>query len=173
MIQLNLHQYTATLKSQGIATIDSLLQVSFEDLEEIGINKLGHQKKLTLAVERLKKLKTQSAVTSGGCNNSNAFHANNNNNCSPTMSFASPVANNLIATPPIYPRRQMVMTSGGDNLNNFDTTTHSAGSSSNLPPTTPRRITQQTANTNLNNNHIYASINRIQINQVSLYCIYT
>ncbi|XP_052069070.1 caskin-2-like isoform X1 [Mytilus californianus] len=53
---LHLEQYCKTLTSQGYADIDSVTDISWEDLEEIGISKLGHQKKIMLAVDRLKRI---------------------------------------------------------------------------------------------------------------------
>lgn len=54
---LNLIEYDALLKSQGYNSVDSLTEITFEDLEEVGITKLGHQKKLLLAVQKLRRLK--------------------------------------------------------------------------------------------------------------------
>jgi SAM domain (Sterile alpha motif) len=39
--QLGLDEYFETLTRQGYTTIDSLLDITWEDLEEIGIRKLG------------------------------------------------------------------------------------------------------------------------------------
>lgn len=38
---LNLEQYYKTLTSQGYADMESVTDISWEDLEEIGISKLG------------------------------------------------------------------------------------------------------------------------------------
>ncbi|VDI20408.1 Hypothetical predicted protein [Mytilus galloprovincialis] len=63
---LHLEQYCKTLTSQGYADMDSVTDISWEDLEEIGISKLGHQKKIMIAVDRLKRVvsnaKRQSTV---------------------------------------------------------------------------------------------------------------
>ncbi|ESO03359.1 hypothetical protein HELRODRAFT_125362, partial [Helobdella robusta] len=53
---LNLCQYEETLLGQGYKDINSVMQITWEDLEDIGVKKLGHQKKLMLAINRLKKL---------------------------------------------------------------------------------------------------------------------
>lgn len=53
---LNMEQYYDTLLSQGYSTIDQLTEITWEDLEEIGIKKLGHQKKTILAIDRLKRI---------------------------------------------------------------------------------------------------------------------
>ena len=41
---------------QGYSAIDTLTEIIWEDLEEIGIQKLGHQKKIMLAIDRLKRI---------------------------------------------------------------------------------------------------------------------
>ena len=38
---LNLSQYMDTLHAQGYSTVESLSDITWEDLEEIGIKKLG------------------------------------------------------------------------------------------------------------------------------------
>lgn len=57
---LNMEQYYDTLLSQGYSTIEQLTEITWEDLEEIGIKKLGHQKKTILAIDRLKRIMTGS-----------------------------------------------------------------------------------------------------------------
>lgn len=52
---LKLREYRDRLCQEGFDTIDKLCEISWEDLEDIGITKLGHQKKLLLAVERVKR----------------------------------------------------------------------------------------------------------------------
>ncbi|XP_074649443.1 uncharacterized protein LOC141904707 isoform X3 [Tubulanus polymorphus] len=52
---LNLDQYYETLTKQNYS-MDNVTEITWEDLEEIGITKLGHQKKTLLAIDRLKKL---------------------------------------------------------------------------------------------------------------------
>lgn len=55
---LTLTQYYSTLMKQGYQNFDQVEEITWEDLEEIGINKLGHQKKMILAVERLKRIRS-------------------------------------------------------------------------------------------------------------------
>jgi hypothetical protein len=56
---LHLEEYHDVLVSDGCyGDIDHVTDITWEDLEEIGIKKLGHQKKIMLAVDRLKKLKS-------------------------------------------------------------------------------------------------------------------
>ncbi|KAM9819542.1 caskin-1-like isoform 1-T1 [Syngnathus typhle] len=53
---LSLSQYYQVLVQNGYENIDFISDISLEDLQEIGISKLGHQKKLMLGVKRLKDL---------------------------------------------------------------------------------------------------------------------
>ncbi|MEQ2290537.1 hypothetical protein AMECASPLE_004206 [Ameca splendens] len=53
---LGLSQYYQVLVQNGYENIDFVSDISLEDLQEIGISKLGHQKKLMLGVKRLKEL---------------------------------------------------------------------------------------------------------------------
>nr|VZI40567.1 unnamed protein product [Spirometra erinaceieuropaei] len=52
---LNLDVYWPALQSQGFTTFERISALTWEDLEEVGITKLGHQKKMMLAIERIKK----------------------------------------------------------------------------------------------------------------------
>ncbi|KAM3838381.1 caskin-1-like, partial [Diretmus argenteus] len=56
LTQLGLSQYYQVLVQNGYENIDFISDISLEDLQEIGISKLGHQKKLMLGVRRLKEL---------------------------------------------------------------------------------------------------------------------
>ncbi|KAM9770175.1 caskin-1-like isoform 4-T4 [Menidia menidia] len=53
---LGLSQYYQVLVQNGYENIDFVSDISLEDLLEIGITKLGHQKKMMLGVKRLKEL---------------------------------------------------------------------------------------------------------------------
>ncbi|TKS68476.1 Caskin-1 CASK-interacting protein 1 [Collichthys lucidus] len=53
---LGLSQYYQVLVQNGYENVDFVSDISLEDLQEIGITKLGHQKKLMLGVRRLKEL---------------------------------------------------------------------------------------------------------------------
>lgn len=48
---LKLSEYNATLQRQGYRTPMQMLQVMWEDLEEMGITRLGHQKKVSWDLE--------------------------------------------------------------------------------------------------------------------------
>lgn len=53
---LRLEEYHDTLCQQGYDTIDRVTDLAWEDLEEIGIQKLGHQKKIMLAIKRIRDI---------------------------------------------------------------------------------------------------------------------
>ncbi len=42
---------------QGYRTVEDLLSISIEDLEDVGFFKLGHQKRLLLGMRRVRELK--------------------------------------------------------------------------------------------------------------------
>lgn len=48
--------YYQLLCDQDINTIDKLCQLTWEDFEDLGITRLGHQKRIQLAIERIKEL---------------------------------------------------------------------------------------------------------------------
>lgn len=50
---LRLDEYIAPLLAQGYETVRDVTQLPWEDMEDIGIFKLGHQKKLLLAIKRV------------------------------------------------------------------------------------------------------------------------
>lgn len=60
---LGLNQYYQVLVQNGYENIDFVSDISLEDLQEIGITKLGHQKKLMLGVKRLKELQRGEAIS--------------------------------------------------------------------------------------------------------------
>ncbi|XP_045071856.1 caskin-1 [Coregonus clupeaformis] len=53
---IGLRQYQQVLVQNGYENIDFITDITWEDLQEIGITKLGHQKKLMLAVKRLAEM---------------------------------------------------------------------------------------------------------------------
>ncbi|XP_068230578.1 caskin-2-like isoform X1 [Palaemon carinicauda] len=53
---LRLEEYTTSLKQQGYTSVEQMTQLTWEDLEDIGITKLGHQKKVMLAIKRVKDI---------------------------------------------------------------------------------------------------------------------
>ncbi|XP_074870945.1 caskin-2 isoform X2 [Carettochelys insculpta] len=50
---IGLPQYHKKLVSNGYDSVSIVMDLTWEDLQEIGINKLGHQKKIMLAVKKL------------------------------------------------------------------------------------------------------------------------
>ena len=53
---LRLEEYGPCLVSQGYSSVSEAATISIEDLEDTGFYRLGHQKRLTLAIRRLKEL---------------------------------------------------------------------------------------------------------------------
>lgn len=53
---LRLEEYMQPLLNQGYKTVRDVTQLTWEDLEDIGIVKLGHQKKFLLAIKRVKDI---------------------------------------------------------------------------------------------------------------------
>jgi hypothetical protein len=54
---LRLEEYGPALHHQGYQTVEDVTQLTWEDLEDIGIVKLGHQKKILLAIKRVKDVR--------------------------------------------------------------------------------------------------------------------
>lgn len=54
---MRLEEYQPAFLEQGYHTIDDVTQLTWEDLEEFGIVKLGHQKKIMLAIKRIKDIR--------------------------------------------------------------------------------------------------------------------
>ncbi|XP_014206021.1 caskin-2 isoform X2 [Copidosoma floridanum] len=54
---LRLEEYLGPLHQQGMRSVDDVTTLTWEDLEDIGIVRLGHQKKLLLAIKRIKDIK--------------------------------------------------------------------------------------------------------------------
>ncbi|XP_038548945.1 caskin-1 isoform X3 [Micropterus salmoides] len=57
---IGLSQYHQVLVQNGYENIEFITDITWEDLHEIGITKLGHQKKLMLAVKRLAEMQRSS-----------------------------------------------------------------------------------------------------------------
>ncbi|KAL1517015.1 hypothetical protein ABEB36_000836 [Hypothenemus hampei] len=60
---LRLDDYLPAFIEQGYQTIDDVAQLTWEDLEEFGIVKLGHQKKIMLAIKRIKDIKAGKRIS--------------------------------------------------------------------------------------------------------------
>nr|XP_027199757.1 GATA zinc finger domain-containing protein 7-like [Dermatophagoides pteronyssinus] len=75
---LNMDCYHQGLCQQGYTTIDHVLQLTWEDLEDVGINKLGHQKKILLAIKKTKSIKSSSIDMNDSIGNSHRPTSNGN-----------------------------------------------------------------------------------------------
>jgi hypothetical protein len=53
---LRLDEYLPGLKEQGYCTVHQVSAINIEDLEDLGFYRLGHQKRLILAIRKLKTL---------------------------------------------------------------------------------------------------------------------
>merc|ERR1719495_183873 len=53
---IRLEEYGPGLAQQGYTTIQDICTVSIEDLEDIGFYRLGHQKRLLLAIKKIKEI---------------------------------------------------------------------------------------------------------------------
>lgn len=62
---LRLDEYTQPLLAQGYQTVRDVTQLPWEDMEDIGIVKLGHQKKLLLAIKRIKDIMSGKWISPG------------------------------------------------------------------------------------------------------------
>ncbi|XP_033754976.1 caskin-1-like isoform X3 [Pecten maximus] len=129
---LNLEQYHATLVNQGYDNVDYVTDITWEDLEEIGIQKLGHQKKIMLAIERLKRIMSGSKRLSTMDNNKRSSGealeppANNNTRWSAGEVMSSSYnGQDMAGGMPYKPRRS----SSSENSNNANIDFSSATSS--------------------------------------------
>ena len=55
---LRLEEYLPALHQQGMRSVEDVTTLTWEDLEDIGIVRLGHQKKLLLAIKRVKDIRS-------------------------------------------------------------------------------------------------------------------
>ncbi|XP_078415062.1 caskin-1 isoform X2 [Cetorhinus maximus] len=62
---IGLAQYYKTLVENGYENIEFITDITWEDLQEIGITKLGHQKKFMLAVKKLAEIQRATRYDSG------------------------------------------------------------------------------------------------------------
>ncbi|XP_043567153.1 caskin-1 isoform X11 [Chiloscyllium plagiosum] len=62
---IGLAQYYKTLVENGYENIEFITDITWEDLQEIGITKLGHQKKFMLAVKKLAEIQRATRYESG------------------------------------------------------------------------------------------------------------
>lgn len=62
---MRLEEYIQPLLAQGYQTVRDVIQLPWEDMEDIGIVKLGHQKKLLLAIKRIKDIMSGKWIAPG------------------------------------------------------------------------------------------------------------
>lgn len=74
---VRLMEYRGLLASQGYLSIDDLTTISIEDLEDVGIFRLGHQKRLLLAIKRAKDLKSGRRIAQYPASASNFVRVSN------------------------------------------------------------------------------------------------
>lgn len=67
---LKLNQYYNTFLAEGFDSVEKACQLTWEDLEEIGVTKLGHQKRLLMAIDKIRK----SAKQQEECQNESAIY---------------------------------------------------------------------------------------------------
>lgn len=65
---LRLDEYIQPLLAQGYRQVRDVTQLPWEDMEDIGIVKLGHQKKLLLAIKRIKDIHSGKWIAPGIAN---------------------------------------------------------------------------------------------------------
>ncbi|XP_055351770.1 LOW QUALITY PROTEIN: uncharacterized protein LOC129598050 [Paramacrobiotus metropolitanus] len=59
---VKLSEYTELFAAQRLHSVDDMLNLTWEDLEEIGVKKLGHLKKLTLGIRHFRALKRHTVL---------------------------------------------------------------------------------------------------------------
>ncbi|XP_047434704.1 caskin-2-like isoform X6 [Mugil cephalus] len=119
---LGLSQYYQVLVQNGYENIDFVSDISLEDLQEIGITKLGHQKKMMLGVKRLKELQRKESGSEppqspstpppspgGGTASEPRREARKQRDGAP-----SPLAKPRPGRPPTPPKRSCSSITGGD-----------------------------------------------------------
>lgn len=71
---LRLDEYLQPLLTQGYRQVRDVTQLPWEDMEDIGIVNLGHQKKLLLAIKRIKDILSGKWIASGLANSPQVSH---------------------------------------------------------------------------------------------------
>ncbi|CDW58914.1 CASK interacting protein 1, CRA c [Trichuris trichiura] len=59
LYDIGLGEYAGMFESQGYRTVDDLKQLTWEDLEDIGVKKLGHMKRILLASKKLEQTRKE------------------------------------------------------------------------------------------------------------------
>ncbi|CAF0792935.1 unnamed protein product [Adineta steineri] len=89
---LRLNQYLSLLNEQNYTQLSDIMDIAWDDLEDIGITRLGHQKRFMLGVKRLKDMKK------------GLYQVNQNSPLQSPTVVSSP--NNHRLPPPSTPSRQ-------------------------------------------------------------------
>ncbi|CAM4769653.1 unnamed protein product [Rotaria magnacalcarata] len=84
---LRLSQYLSLLNEQNYIQLSDIMDIAWEDLEDIGITRLGHQKRFMLGIKRLKDIKK------------GLFQANTNSSTQSPAVVSSPNNHRLPSTP--------------------------------------------------------------------------
>ncbi|XP_049819840.1 caskin-2 isoform X2 [Aethina tumida] len=94
---LRLEEYLPAFIEQSYQTVDDVTQLTWEDLEEFGIVKLGHQKKIMLAIKRIKDIKAGKRF-----NTDSRIYATQDVmvHAAPTSASAGPPSPGVVAAPP-------------------------------------------------------------------------
>ncbi|XP_075033947.1 caskin-2 isoform X2 [Mixophyes fleayi] len=95
LTQLGFPEYHKQLSENGYESLSNVTELTWEDLQEIGIHRLGHQKKLLLGVKRL--LDLQKGYTVGGTLRSRINYSRT------TLPVVEPPEN---GEPPVTPKLQ-------------------------------------------------------------------
>ncbi|ODN01173.1 Caskin-1, partial [Orchesella cincta] len=66
---LRMEEYAEKLKAQGYTNVRQVTNITWEDLEDIGILKLGHQKKFLLAIKRIEDILSGKRIHTTGAQN--------------------------------------------------------------------------------------------------------
>ncbi|CAF2469000.1 unnamed protein product [Rotaria sp. Silwood2] len=98
---LRLNQYLPLLNEQNYKQLSDIMDIAWEDLEDIGITRLGHQKRFMLGIKRLKDIKKglYQANTNSSSQSSTAVPSPNNHRLPSTPSRQSTGSNNRPSVP--------------------------------------------------------------------------
>lgn len=103
---LRLDEYSVCLQQQGYNKVNDVIGIAWEDLEEIGIQRLGHQKKMMLAIKRLKDIQSGIKRFSSSTNNNESSLAHHRTPIEVKCQVLSPPSSAgavIAVTPPFQP----------------------------------------------------------------------
>ncbi|ESO12239.1 hypothetical protein HELRODRAFT_105246 [Helobdella robusta] len=73
---IHLQCYYDTLMKENYTNLEKVMEITWEDLEDIGIKQLGHQKKIILAIDKLKKIHASKIISSSYSSTTTPFPNN-------------------------------------------------------------------------------------------------